>query len=246
MWHDLLLAVGFFTRIPVPDHPNFSQKALKRSALYLPLVGLIVGSLCAVVYLVAVQLWSPTIAVLLSMITSLLITGGFHEDGLADTADGLGGAFERDKKLAIMTDSRLGSYGSLAMWSALTLKAVLLIELIPQASVLALILVHGLSRWGAMLAMVRLPYVRLGESKSKPVVQQLRKPRWLFSGLVCLPLLLWVPLTVAGLLLITLLTTTLIWHQILKQQIHGYTGDTLGASQQLNELMLYLAWLAVL
>ena len=246
MWHDLLLAIGFFTRIPVPDHPDFNEQALKRSALYFPLVGVIVGGLSALVYLAAALVWSPVIAVVLSIIVSLLLTGGFHEDGLADTFDGLGGAFTKDKKLAIMTDSRLGTYGSLALWGALTLKLFLLAELLPQISVIALIVAHSLSRWGAMLAMARLSYVRVGASKTKPVVQQLSAKRWLSAGLFCVPFLLFVPWHVAVGLVPTTLAATLLWHVVLKKQLGGYTGDTLGASQQLNEIAICLVWLALL
>ena len=227
----------------MPSHPNFNQTAMQRSALYLPLVGLLVGSLVALVYLLCTLLWSAPVAVVLSLVASLLLTGGFHEDGLADSCDGLGGAFNKASKLAIMKDSRLGSYGALALWAALTLKVILLSELLPAASIGVLIVAHSLSRWAAMLAMVRLPYVREQDAKAQAIVQQLSARRWCAAGLFCLPPLLFAGLI--GLVLIAAtLVTTLLWHRLLKRQIGGYTGDTIGASQQLNELVIYLVWLA--
>jgi adenosylcobinamide-GDP ribazoletransferase len=245
MLHDFFLALGFFTRLPVPNHPNFSDAALRRSAIYFPLVGVIVGGLLALTFVLVNMVFSTSISVLITLAVGFLITGGFHEDGWADTADGLGGAFRRGDKLRIMTDSRLGTYGSLALWAMLTLKAVTLMELLPLAGWLVLLVTHALSRWAAMSAMVWLDYVRAEPSKAKPVVSQLSVRRWLASALFVLPTLVWLPpLTIACLLTASLLMT-LLWHGFLKRQLGGYTGDTLGASQQLNELGLLLVWLAL-
>ncbi|GGA72415.1 adenosylcobinamide-GDP ribazoletransferase [Neiella marina] len=245
MIHDVFLALGFFTRLPVPAHPNFSEQALRRSAVYFPLVGLIVAGLMAMVYLLANSWWPAEIAVLLTMAAGFCITGGFHEDGWADTMDGLGGAFERDKKLAIMTDSRLGTYGSLALWAMLTLKAVLLVDLLPQVGVIVLFVGHSLSRWAAMAAMIWLPYVRAGQSKAKPVVQQLSYGRWLLAALfVALPFY-WLTIEESMAVLASAALVSLCWILFLKRQLGGYTGDTLGAQQQLVELAVLLAWLAL-
>lgn len=243
MMHDFLLAVGYFTRLPVPAHPNFTEAALKRSAVYFPSVGVLVGALLALICWLALNLWSTPIAVVGTLIVGFVITGAFHEDGWADTFDGFGGAFERDKKLAIMTDSRLGTYGSLALWSVLFIKALALIELVELQGVLVFMLLHGLSRWGAMSAMVWQRYAKTEASKAKPVVQQLSLARWLLSGLILLPaLLFWSPST-----LLTLLATaagmTGLWLWFCDRQIGGYTGDTLGAGQQWLETGLLLTWL---
>ena len=245
MIHDFLLAVGYFTRIPVPAHPDFSEAALKRSAVYFPLIGVLVGSLLALICSAALSLWSPAVAVVLTLASGFIITGAFHEDGWADTFDGFGGAFERERKLAIMTDSRLGTYGSLALWAVLTLKVLALIELVEAAGVLVFLLLHGLSRWGAMSAMIWLRYAKTDASKAKPVVQQLSFGRWLLSGLILTPaLFLW-----SGSTLLTLLTAatvlTALWLLLCYRQIGGYTGDTLGAGQQWLETGLILTWLAL-
>lgn len=245
LWRDFLLAVGFFTRIPVPDHPNYTDQALARSAVYFPAVGLIVGSLTVAGFWLFNQGLSVTISVLLAMSLGFLITGGFHEDGWADTFDGLGGAFDKERKLAIMTDSRLGTYGSLALWSLLTLKAFALIELVAVATILVWVFAHGFSRWCAMSAMIWLFYVRTETSKSKPVVQQLSIARWLCAGLVLLPFLIILPLGPLAFACLGGLLAAIVAMFFLHRQIGGYTGDTLGAMQQGIELTVLMLWLAL-
>jgi adenosylcobinamide-GDP ribazoletransferase len=246
MIREFFLALGFFTRIPVPNHPNYSDDALKRSAVYFPMVGIIVGGIIALVYTLASALWSIPIAVVIALAIGFLATGGFHEDGWADTFDGLGGAFDKARKLEIMTDSRLGTYGSLALWALLTIKTVTLIELLPSVGVIAILFAHALSRWAAMSAMVWLPYVRVAPSKSKPVVQQLTPKRWIAAFAFVAPMLLLIPAFNSLALITTCCAVTLLWHVVLKRQLGGYTGDTLGASQQFNEIAIYLIWLVLL
>lgn len=243
MIRDFLLALGFFTRIPVPAHQNYSDEAMRRSAIYYPLTGLLIGAILACVYWFTSLLWSVPVSVILTLTAGFLLTGGFHEDGWADTFDGLGGAFDRQRKLEIMTDSRLGTYGSLALWAILSIKAFSLIELLPEAGVICLITSHSLSRWSSMTAMVFGTYVRPGQSKAKPVVSQMPATRWLLSLLFTLPALVFLDWQMAATLIALSLIIAFIWLVVLKRQIGGYTGDTLGACQQLAEVSIYLAWL---
>lgn len=240
MMRDFLLAVGYFTRIPVPDHPNFSATALQRAALYFPLVGLLIGALLAAIYSAFTLLWPPPLAVVITLCAGFLLTGGFHEDGWADTIDGLGGGFQREQKLTIMTDSRLGTYGSLALWGLLTAKAIVLTQLLPTLGALLWVVVHPLSRWVAMTALVFLPYAKTGPSKAGPIVQQLSIKAWIGSGLCCLVvgyiITPYTAVAIAGILSLT----TLLWIWFIRQQLGGYTGDTLGAHQQLSELAILL------
>ena len=128
-WRLWLIAVGFFTRIPIKTIPNFQQHWLNQASRYYGLVGLMVGILGASVWFASHTLWPNSIAILLSMIATILLTGGFHEDGLADTWDGFGGGWTLEQKLTIMKDSRVGTYGSLALILSLFLKYQLLIAL---------------------------------------------------------------------------------------------------------------------
>ena len=119
-------AVGFFTRLPVPGWVGHSAAALSQCARYFPAVGLLVGGIGALVYWLALHLWPQPVAVLLSMAATIYATGAFHEDGLSDTADGLGGGWDKARILAIMKDSRVGSYGVVALVLALLGKFALL------------------------------------------------------------------------------------------------------------------------
>ncbi|MEE3208692.1 MAG: adenosylcobinamide-GDP ribazoletransferase, partial [Pseudomonadota bacterium] len=138
------IAVAFFTRIPVPASVEFSQASLNRASRYFPAVGWLIGALCATALWLLMLVFPQDVAVLISIAISLLLTGCFHEDGLADTCDGLGGGWTREQKLSIMKDSRIGTYGAAALWVSLTLKFVVLSQLINP--VLALLVAHPLSR----------------------------------------------------------------------------------------------------
>ncbi|MGN4075305.1 adenosylcobinamide-GDP ribazoletransferase, partial [Burkholderia gladioli] len=116
------VALGYFSRVPVPRRIGYAAGDLGRAARYFPLVGVCVGALAAGVYLLAARIWPPGVAVLLSMAASLVATGAFHEDGLADSCDGFGGGYTREDVLRIMRDSRIGSFGAVALVLALALK----------------------------------------------------------------------------------------------------------------------------
>ena len=110
-WTLWLVALSFFTRIKVASFENFEQRWLNQASRYYGLVGLLIGVLSAIVFVTIAQILPLSVAIILAMITSIIITGGFHEDGLADTWDGFGGGWSIENKLAIMKDSRLGTYG---------------------------------------------------------------------------------------------------------------------------------------
>jgi len=115
-WRNFLLALQFFTRIQVPSFDDFKETDLNQSAKYFPFIGVLVGGFGAVVYLLASCLVNNVVAVLLSMAATIYITGAFHEDGLADSADGLGGGWDKARILSIMQDSRLGTFGAVALF----------------------------------------------------------------------------------------------------------------------------------
>ncbi len=237
------IAVGFFTRIPVPQSLDYSQQQLNRASRYFSLVGCLIGIISALVFSLASNIVPLDVAILLTMGVGFLLTGGFHEDGLADTADGLGGGWTRSQKLSIMKDSRLGSYGALAIWFALTLKFVLLSELGSEAGV-ALIIAHPLSRFMSTAVIYVLPYVAdHNTTKVKPLAERLTLNDLCIGAIIgAMPLLLVLPDIIA--IVLTLLVITSLFAVFLKRQIEGFTGDTLGATQQINELSVYLILLA--
>lgn len=248
----LFISLGFFTRIPVPHDLNFSQENLNKASRYFTLVGWFIGGLCALVFCLLVSVLPVSIAILMSMAIGFLLTGGFHEDGLADTADGLGGGWSVEQKLSIMKDSGLGSYGSLALWFVLTCKFMLLLEIANNMATnvsqmgLIILIAHPLSRMVATAMMYVLPYVtKPDQSKVKPIAQSQHRNDMLINlaiGLLAGLLMLDAFLVI----LIMLLLVGLTMFFLMKQQLGGFTGDTLGATQQCSELAVYIGFILTL
>lgn len=234
-------ALGFFTRLPVPGWVPYSPERLNASTRYFPLAGLAIAAIAAATLWLAAHLLPWPVAVLLAMVASLRASGVFHEDGLADSADGLGGGWDKTLVLAIMKDSRLGTYGTVTLIGALALKFATLQALGLQGAVLALVAIHPFSRFCATLIIRALPYVREDASaKSKPVGERIGAHELAIAALSGLaPLALLPPLRALAVLAAGL-AVTLWWGLYLKRRLGGFTGDCLGATQQLAELAGYL------
>jgi adenosylcobinamide-GDP ribazoletransferase len=238
------LALGFFSRIPMPAWIDYSPELLNRSSRYYTLVGWLLGAMVAGVFVAANQLFSSNISLWLAMVFSLLLTGVFHEDGLADTADGFGGAFAREKKLLIMKDSRIGNYGATALIMALFGKYLLLAESTQIA--LSLFIAYALSRAFAASLVFDMRYVANDEgSKSKPLANNQSKTDCFILFATTLPLFALLPWQAAVALLLLLAIVRQITKHYFIKQIGGYTGDCLGAAQQVNELAIYAALLVI-
>src|SRR3984885_10271747 len=144
---EFLNALRFLTIVPVPSSDAASAPDwLSRCAKYFPVVGIGVGLASAAVLLLAGRIWGPMVASLLAVATSIAVTGALHEDGLADTADGLGGGWTVEKRLAIMKDSRIGTYGVIALAFGIALRVGALAELPVWAGAAALIAGHAAAR----------------------------------------------------------------------------------------------------
>jgi len=238
-------AVRFFTRLPVPGWVGHSAEGLNRSARYFPAVGLLVGGIGALVYLAALQLWPQPAAVLLSLAATIYATGAFHEDGLADTVDGIGGGWDKLRILEIMKDSRVGSYGVVAMVLALlgrfTLLTALDVALVPYA----LLAGHALSRFCSTVLLATMDYVREDQqSKARPLATRLSGGGMLVAGLFGLAGLALLPpaKALAGVALAAVATAWIAGK--FRRWLGGYTGDCLGAAQQVAEIGFYLGMLA--
>jgi len=251
-----LVALQFFTRLPVPAWVGHSAQQLEQSARYFPLVGAAVGLLAAAVLWLAAQVLPLPVAVGLSMAASILVTGAFHEDGLSDFADGFGGGNTKEKMLAIMKDSRIGVYGAIALVLVLLLKYQALVELCTshslQLAAAALIAAHAVSRLMAASLMLTQRYVRDDESARAKSVAQHMSPVSFAIALLSVTAVLFVP-HAAGISVTSLaaamgaallMRAWLAWR--LQKRLGGYTGDCLGAVQQLSELAFYLGLLATI
>ncbi|MBO9709487.1 MAG: adenosylcobinamide-GDP ribazoletransferase [Caulobacter sp.] len=238
-------ALQFLTRLPAPSFADFQPDWITRAARYYPLVGLLVGGLSALVLLAAAQIWSNALPVLLAIAIGVLITGGFHEDGLADTADGLGGGQTPQRRLEIMKDSRVGTYGVLALGLVLALKVAALAALPPLTAALALFSAHGAGRVAAVAAMVTGRHVSdPGNAKYKPAPDGVRPFEFLIALVLgAWPLFLLGPAGLAGAVIGAVLA--LLVTLTARRLIGGYTGDVLGALEQACELGVLLGVSAV-
>ncbi|MEO8599643.1 MAG: adenosylcobinamide-GDP ribazoletransferase, partial [bacterium] len=181
------IALQFFTRIPIPRWVGFESDWLQHSVRYFPAVGWVVALLTAAVYGLSSLLWPQSVAVLLSTIAGIYLTGAFHEDGFADVCDGFGGGLTRQRVLEIMVDSRVGAYGAIGIALLLALKCVLLSSLPAASVVMALLMAHPLSRLLSTALIWRLQYAKT-EGKSKPLAQQMSTAEFLIAALtVVLP-----------------------------------------------------------
>jgi adenosylcobinamide-GDP ribazoletransferase len=239
----LLLAISFFTRIYVPLPEKISASQLNQASRYFALVGLLLGVLCALVYLLSVEFLPKNIAIVITMAASLLLTGAFHEDGWADVWDGFGGGWSIEQKLNIMKDSRLGTYGAASLVIILLLKFQALMAL--ASPVMALILANTLSRVVATSLIFDMAYVTEdATSKVKPIAQSLSVKSLvilLITGLIVSMYYLSLEECIVLLLVLMLFRGLLVtWF---KRQLGGYTGDCLGAAQQSSEIIIYLSLL---
>jgi adenosylcobinamide-GDP ribazoletransferase len=258
----LLTALMFLTRIRVPKYVDHSPEYLQKAPKYFPLVGLLVGAIAAFVYLLGNRWVSEDIGILASMISGILVTGAFHEDGFADCCDGFGGGWTKEKILSIMKDSRLGTFGVIGLLAILGAKFLLLKEL-PQYTpdldhptsnifsnyhffITVLLAAHGLSRLMPILVIQFSIYVSDPDtSKSKPIADKrlsgLDLALAFIFALIPFIFLSWHFL----LAILPVLYTTYELNRYFKKWIGGYTGDCLGAVQQLSEIIFYLAVLLI-
>lgn len=242
------IALGFFTRLPVPGWVEFSPEKLGQAARFLPWIGWIVGLIGAAVYGLAVQVLPVDVAIVLAMAATIRATGAFHEDGWADTCDGLGGGWSRAQILKIMKDSRIGSYGAIGLVLMLLAKYLALADLAAEQDyplIAALLVAHPLSRLAAVSLMVVLDYARADDSAKSASVA--RRPTAAELGIATLGGILPLLLLNAGEALTVLVLTAVVSVLAMRtfaRRLGGYTGDCLGATQQVAELAIYLGILA--
>jgi adenosylcobinamide-GDP ribazoletransferase len=238
-------ALRFFTRLPAPAWVGHSAAGLNASARYFPAIGLLVGTIGGLVFVLAAMAFPMPLAILLSMGATIYLTGAFHEDGLADAADGLGGGWTKEDVLRIMKDSRTGSYGVVAMAMVLLGKFVALSQLPLTWIPAVLVAGHAWSRFCSTVLIAQLDYVREDLlSKAKPLATRLSRPSLLAaSGFALIGLAACLPFSGPRLLLVGVggsVLATLWLARKMHRRLGGYTGDLLGATQQLSELAFYL------
>jgi adenosylcobinamide-GDP ribazoletransferase len=247
---EFMNALRFMTIIPVPSSDaTIAPDWLSRCAKYFPVVGIGVGLASAVVLLLADRIWGPVVASLLAVATSIAVTGALHEDGLADSADSLGGS-SVEKRLAIMKDSRIGAYGTLALAFSISLRVTALADMPVWTAAAALISAHAAARVTPLFVMNALPYA--GDTAAMKVSYvdapvSAHDRRFALVVVLCalLPLaLVSIFSVISGLLLGAALAAAVT--QWARKRINGYTGDVLGAIEQMFEIGFLLGVAAVI
>ena len=266
---EYLLAVQFFTRIPITgrlaEWVGYSPEMLRSSAAHFPGIGVVVGGVAAAVFTLLQTLlpdtsFTPLVAAALSTVATVLLTGGFHEDGLADVADGLGGSYDRERALEIMKDSRIGAFGAMALVLALLCKVALLallgsVEGIPAAGeappfsgwyvCAALFTGHVVSRGLPLVMIWQLAHVGdTATSKSKPLADQISSAGLLIAFAWCFGVLALASLALNVINLMVACSFSVIallaLLRFFKRRLQGFTGDCLGTTQQVCEIAFYL------
>ena len=247
-----LIACQFLTRVPIPRWVGFEPAWLHDSARYFPVVGLGVGVMAAALLALGHWLFSPWVAAVLSVVGTVYLTGAFHEDGWADTCDGLGGVVSRERALHIMKDSRIGAYGAVGLVLMLSLKIATLADLPLQWALIVSVWSHCASRWSAVTLLRFLPYAGdVEHAKAKPMAQSITNTGWAMAtawmagatllGLWISPAAVWVWSVLVA------CNISLAWAlgRWFLKRLGGITGDTLGATQQVCEVGSLLAALAI-
>jgi adenosylcobinamide-GDP ribazoletransferase len=261
--HIFFTALMFYTRIPCPKNIDHNPDYLNKASRYFPLIGWIVGGICFAIYYLASIVFSVEIALILSMIAGILTTGAFHEDGFADVCDGFGGGWTKEKILLIMKDSAIGAYGAIGVVLLFLLKFNALfnlvntseiVNLLPKAfgtainNLLLFVSAHSVSRLAAISIVFTHEYSREdASSKSKPIAQNFT---WkevvgaLFFGLLPLVVLSFFQWQLV-LVLVPVFITRFFLARYFQKWIDGYTGDCLGATQQVCEVVFYLSIIGI-
>ena len=250
-------AVMFYTRIPCPKWVGHSPVYLNKATRYFPLIGWITGTVSFISLYLSLLIFPIEIAVLISMISGILLTGAFHEDGFADVCDSFGGGWKKQRILEIMKDSRIGAYGVIGLVLLLLIK-FFTIKYIANISIpdfnnhitilLFFITSHSVSRLAAISIVFTHQYVSEDmESKAKPIAQSYTWKEVIgsfFFGLLSFIYLLFHQYQIIY-ALIPLLFARFMLSGYFKKWIGGYTGDCLGATQQVCEVVYYLSIIAI-
>lgn len=244
-WNLFCTSVMFLTRIPL--HPTeFYEEYLNESARYFPLTGILIGLFSGSVYLGASFFFSTSVSVILSMCFSVFITGAFHEDGFTDFCDGFGGGYgDREKIIQIMKDSRIGAFGTVGISLLLILKWQILSELPKDKILLYLVSAHALSR-AILLYFLFTDEYASENGKSKPMAQKISWKGLVFGTAVSTVPLLFFRNEKVFLCMVPMILFKFLYSAYLRKRLGGYTGDCLGAAQQMTEVILYMSFIQIL
>jgi adenosylcobinamide-GDP ribazoletransferase len=237
-------AIMFLTRLPVPQTTDHSPEYLREAPRYFPVVGWIVGGISALAFWLFSRFISVDIGIAASMIAGMLVTGCFHEDGFADVCDGMGGGWTKEKILLIMKDSRIGAYGAIGLISILGTKFLLLKEL--PFFIPSVVAAHSISRLMPVLVMKTGVYAAdPDQSKARPLAgPSISGASLIIAVVLGVASFVFLPWSFP-LVIVPALAVAYGMYRWFFKWIGGYTGDGLGAIQQVTEITVYLCCILV-
>lgn len=240
----LFTAMTFLTRIPVSKLSINNQYSLVNSCTYFPLVGVVIGLLVGVTFTITDYFWNTNIAIIMSLAMAVIVTGAFHEDGFADVCDSMG-AFDKEKKLTIMKDSRLGTYGVTGLICLFFLEFFALSDIArdEQNLLMIFVLAHCLSRWSSLPLIYFNAYVSRDSKSGKDLTaHSINEYRLTIASIFSLVLVFILGWGLVVCLLCGLIVILITTQYYFRKSIGGITGDCLGATNKLTELMVYLVF----
>jgi adenosylcobinamide-GDP ribazoletransferase len=245
--HAFVTAVQFLTRVPLPggmNRPDPDRTLLRAAVMFFPLVGGIIGAFTGSVIALSLLFWPPVVAVALGLIAEALLTGGFHEDAVADCCDAFGGGWTRDDVLRIMKDSRVGSFGALGLVLAVSLRGGCLLSLPSELLVPAVAASAAVGRWAILVLMRAVPPVPHREGLSKDVGERIGGRDMAVGSLfalIALTAFAWAKPLAAVVGMATVVVVTLAYGWYVRRRIGGVTGDVLGTGCYLGQCVVLLA-----
>ncbi|HXY09917.1 MAG TPA: adenosylcobinamide-GDP ribazoletransferase [Terriglobales bacterium] len=238
--NSFLVATQFLTRLPVRPR-RFSSERLAASTVFFPVVGLLVGAGGVLLHLILSPYVNRSVVAVVILIYLVAVTGGLHEDALADAADGFGGGWEREQVLAIMRDSRIGSFGAIALVLGLLGRFVFLTNLPAQRFTGYLLAGQVLSRWTTLPLAYFLPSARVGDGQGGPIAQRVSAGSLVLGTLLSVGIIaFFLKLRTAWLLLVAL-GVVVLTGAYYRRRLGGVTGDCFGATIQITELAVYFS-----
>ncbi len=240
-------AMTFLTRIPVARWSINHENSLLRSSVYFPLVGVCVGVICGLTYSLANIFYNENVAIILAITAGIISTGAFHEDGFADVLDSMG-AFDKDKKLQIMKDSRLGTYGVIGLICLLLAKffALQIISETERNIWVVFIIAHCLSRWSCLPLIYFNDYVSPNSKTGKDLIANaINDKRLTMATLLTALVVALLNFDRFFILAAAVMLVLLSAHYYFRRSFGGITGDCLGATNQITEVIVFLVFAAL-
>lgn len=240
-----LNALMYYTQIPVPKNVIFSETTLSKAFRYFPLVGIITGGTGAGCLMLANTVMPYSVSILLAISAMMLLTGGLHEDGIADFFDGFGGGRSKESILRIMRDSHIGTYGVVTLILLIALKYATLTSIPLEQAAIVLVAAHAVSRIFSVLMVRFSSYAREGESKTQHTRLGVDNKSLFIAIIIGIAPLCFIGYRFALIYIAISTIFFILFRLYLHRKIGGFTGDTLGALQQFSELFFYLTYISI-